>query len=81
MSQQITWIPPPKARKKIAKIVDAIDRVEVLAGWYRQHKPDVKRVFVTGPDYAAFESAVGTRGISLTADGLKFRGFAIVRAP
>jgi hypothetical protein len=77
MSEQTTWIPLPKAKKKTAKIADAIDRVEPLAAWYRAHKPEVKRIVVSSADYRAFEAAVNTRGISINNAGICFRGFRI----
>ena len=77
MSEQTTWIPLPKARRKKVKVIDAIERVEQLAFWYAQHRPQVQRIWVTPDDYAAFEAATGTRGISLTVNGIYYRGFRI----
>ena len=77
MSEQSSWIAQPKRRVKPAKITSAIGRVGVLADWYAANKPDVRRIVVSSADYSAFETQVGTCGISLANDGIRWRGFLI----
>lgn len=81
MSEQMTWVPTPKAKPRMVKVADAMGRVNRLANWYETNKPSVSRIFVTKEDYKSFEEAVNTNGISLDKDGLRYRRYLIVVAP
>lgn len=81
MSEQSTWVPLPKKRTKAAKLPEAIAGADKMIDWYLQNKPGVRRVAVTPGGYKAFEEAVGTHGIVLSADGIKYRGFMIYATP
>jgi hypothetical protein len=58
-------------------IRQTLDDLNVLADWYRHHKPEVQHIVVTAAQYQAIEQAVGTRGISIHPDGIRYRGFRI----
>jgi hypothetical protein len=77
MSTQSTWLAPPPKGFEPAKLKAALLRASVLADWYSAYKPAVRRIVVTKADYHAFETQIGTCGISLTNDGIRWRGFLI----
>jgi hypothetical protein len=78
--EQSSWIPLTKPRKTPIKISEAMERANKLIEWYRLNKPEVTRCWVTKEDYKAFEEAVGTKGVTLTDEGVQYRGLLIAVA-
>ena len=77
MAEQAQWVPLPRRRIKAAKLPAAIDNANRLIDWYMQNKPEVRRLAVFAKDYKAFEQGVGTYNITLSKDGIRYRGFLI----
>jgi hypothetical protein len=71
-----------RCRRAVAsKLPEAIQKANRLIDWYEANRPSVKRLAVMPADYRAFEEGVGTYGITLSGDGVSYRGFVIYVAP
>lgn len=80
MSDQATWIPLPRRRASKAKLPDVLQRADRLIDWYEANKPRVKRLAVVAADYVALEESVGTHNVTLTKEGIRYRGFTLYRS-
>lgn len=77
MVEQADWVAIPRRRVKASKLPVALNNADRLIDWYFQNKPEVRRLAVFARDYKAFEQGVGTNSITLSDDGIKYRGFLI----
>lgn len=57
---------------------DVLERIRLLADWYKAHKPEVTRIIVTPADYQVIERRVGSSGVAMSAIGIVYQGFLIV---